>query len=40
MKAKAKKVYKDGRVRFINVYIPSVEDDREESLRDYNHKTK
>lgn len=36
MKAKIKRVDLDGTVREVNVYVPSVEDDREESLRDFN----
>ena len=36
---KIKRVDLDGTIREVNVYIPSVEDDREESLRDFNHET-
>ena len=36
---KIKIVDLDGTIREVNVYIPSVEDDREESLRDFNHET-
>ena len=39
MKTTVKRVDIDGTIRVVNVYIPTIEDDRVESLRELNPKS-